>query len=223
MEYFFRLSKKNVFGSAFNGQSKRQEIFRDIADHISLSAIIETGTHRGSTAEFFLKNTFLPVYSVELNPRYYFYARYRLRNYERAHLFLGDSVSFLTSLKEKAGASDHGVFFYLDSHWGERLPLKEEVDSIAKAYTESIIMIDDYQVPGDPGYGFDYEGGSNSMRLKYLQFDKRSDLAVFFPMARSSEETGCRRGCVVLVTKDSMLEQVKTLRTLRQWNADPKD
>jgi hypothetical protein len=50
------------------------------------------------------------------------------------------------------------VFFHLDAHWEGDLPLQEEIEIILGRFPNFLIMIDDFRVPGDSGYGFDDYG-----------------------------------------------------------------
>jgi hypothetical protein len=47
---------------------------------------------------------------------------------------------------------DSPLFFYLDAHWNEDLPLAEEIDLIFSRSPCAVVMIDDFEVPGDPGF-----------------------------------------------------------------------
>jgi hypothetical protein len=40
------------------------------------------------------------------------------------------------------------VFFYLDAHCGWEAPLVEELKIIFTKWTEAVVMVDDFQVPG---------------------------------------------------------------------------
>jgi hypothetical protein len=51
------------------------------------------------------------------------------------------------------GADDR-CFFYLDAHWGEYWPLRDEIREILKL-KRAVIAIDDFVVPRHPFYGFD--------------------------------------------------------------------
>jgi hypothetical protein len=60
-------------------------------------------------------------------------------------------------------------------------------------------MIDDFEVPDDHGFGYDDYGPGKALNAAYIgPLVEAHDLAVFYPSARSQEETGHRRGCAVL-------------------------
>lgn len=217
LDFYLGVNPKDDFSGPFNGQIKRQEIFREIQKTGLLNAIIETGTYRGTTTEFFLTQATMPVYTVEIVPDYYFYAYLRLRKYKNAHFFLGDSVTFLRKLQASPDFNKKGILFYLDAHKKGNLPLREEIGIIAGAFSESVIIIDDFCVPGDTGYGFDDYGGGDRLCLEYLEMQNFPNLETFFPAAPSTQETGKKRGCVILATKDLMFERAKMLKTLRPY------
>ena len=163
-------------------------------------AIIETGTYLGTTTEF-MATTGLPIYTIERHPRQYGFARARLwwkRNVKLRH---GDSRAELRRLFEGPleGLADAALFFYLDAHWNEDLPLAEELDTIFCRSSNPVVMIDDFQVPDDPGYGYDDYGPGKSLNPEYIApLTKTHGLAVFHPSTPSEEETGWRRRCAIL-------------------------
>lgn len=49
-------------------------------------------------------------------------------------------------------------FFYLDAHWGAYWPIRDEIAQVIKL-DQWAIVIDDFEVPGRPEFGFDiYQG-----------------------------------------------------------------
>jgi hypothetical protein len=64
-------------------------------------------------------------------------------------------------------------------------------------------MIDDFCVP-DSEYGFDDYGPGKRLELDYIQaILARHGTSAFFPKATASEETGSRRGCIVLCGQET--------------------
>lgn len=212
------MSDQDPFGGPFNGQTGRVAVFEEIMRAISFNAILETGTFTGSTTELFLTRTSIPVHSVELNLDRLQAAAERLAKYEKCRLYCGDSRGLLRGLcKENTNFPDSRIFFYLDAHWTKDLPLREEVALIVSHWSRSVIMIDDFQVPDDDGYSFDDYGDGQTLCLDYFG-SLTSSLPVYFPVMPSSQETGCRRGCVVIGTDEQIgisLDLVKSLRRSR--------
>lgn len=202
---------RDKFGSPLNGQTRRAAMFAEIFGAISFRAVVETGTFAGTTTEYLRAVSRLPVVSIEIQPRFYHFARRRFRDDPAVSLELCDSRVGLERLARRTDFPHDTVFFYLDAHWGE-LPLKEEVELIRKHWTQPVIVIDDFEVPDDGGYGFDdqYE---QKLNLSYL--GDLGDLEVFWPAAHSSEESGAKRGCVVLARRGIHSQNLAKLSTLR--------
>jgi hypothetical protein len=186
------------WGGPFNGQKFRQRIFFDILYWFPVNAIVETGTFRGTTTAFFAA-TSLPVYTTEFHRRYFTYSKLHfLFNRNAIHLYRSDSRSFLRRLSDDPAVPKTDVFFYLDAHWGADLPLREELDIIFSKWEGPIVMIDDFCVPNS-GYTFDDYGPEKALNLDYINpVVAAKRLSVFFPAAGASEETGSKRGSVVL-------------------------
>ena len=203
----------------FNGQRHRKRIFTEIINAISFDAILETGTWLGNTTGYMRQTADKPVYSCELNPRFFALAKMRLADLAAVHLNLKDSRKFIQDCRQSDLAAKT-VFFYLDAHWYDDLPLSEEMDLIGSCWKQYVILIDDFQVPDDAGYGFDNYGTGKALALELLApAIKKYNLAVFFPSARSSDETGGKCGCVVLAPRGAVAEKLSKLTSLRAWSA----
>jgi len=204
---------------AFNGQPGRQQLFLELVQTIRFSEIVETGTFRGDTAAFMARRSGLPVFSSEASPRHYGYSRTRFAWHRKVHVTLADSRAFLRAHFEKHHHAGTVTFVYLDAHWGPDLPLFEETRILFALASSMVIMIDDFQVPDDPGYAFDSYGIAATLNLQYLRLQDISNARVFFPALRSSEEAGARRGCVVLARAGPVADVLATVRALRPWDA----
>jgi hypothetical protein len=199
----------------FNGQAHRKAIFGDIIKAIKFDAILETGTWIGNTTGYMRKTSGLPVYTCEINQRFHSLAKMRLQEIPDITFALGDSRSFLRKLASQ-GIANKLVFIYLDAHWYEDLPLKEEVDIICSIWKNFVIMVDDFQVPGDSGYGYDDYGNGKALSMSgFSDTFLEHGLVTFFPSLPSSQETGPRQGCVVLTRKGKMSELLAGLQSLR--------
>jgi len=173
-----------------NGQIQRQTLVTELLEELRPEAIVETGTYRGTTARWLALVGNAPVYTVESESRYYLYSRIRHAR-TRTNVSLGDSRTFLRKLANDPLFPKAKVFFYLDAHWYSDVPLVDEFQLIRGNWRQFVMLIDDFQVPDDPDYRFD-EG----FTLENLT--PPSDVNVFWPTVRAKDETGWRRGCVVL-------------------------
>lgn len=221
IDYRFRPHLSEEGGGPFNGQEQRQRVVRDLLRVCRFQAIVEIGTLRGSTTEFLARDSKLPVFSVEATPRYYHYAGRRLRSYPRVRLTLGESRIFVEQLAGDSTVPRENVFFYLGPHWYESLPLREELTIIFRRWAQSVVMIDNFEVPGDPGYAFDDRGPGTRLSLDYLDPLRHFNFVPFFPSTPSERETGKRRGCVVLAAR-SAAGPITLLDSLRAHAEGPE-
>ncbi len=155
--------------------------------------------------------------TVEFYPRYFGFAWLRLLRYPRIHLHLGDSRSFLEEVTGRTAWKGRPVFYYLDAHWSDDLPLKEELETIFSRSPEAVVMIDDFKVPDDSGYRFDEYGPGRALDLEYVSQARTPSLATFFPAVPSEKETGSKRGCVILAHDASVVRTLRTVTSLREW------
>lgn len=220
VDYFRHPEMKTPWGGPFNGQEFRKKMFFDLLANLSLETIVETGTYRGTTTDLFL-STALPVYSTESQLRYYAYSLTRfLSRLNRLHLYRKDSRDFLRSLAADSSFPKQNVFFYLDAHWEEDLPLFEELEIIISNWKASAIMIDDFCVP-DTDYGYDDYGEGKALNVDYLRpLITEKNIPLFFPAAGTDKETGVKRGSVVLGTDSAAHNKLDRISSLKRFYLD---
>ncbi len=202
------------WGGPFNAQTFRQQIFLELIRNIEFSAIVETGTFRGTTTEYLHESSGVPVYTVEEIPRYYGYAKARFLLNGKIIVRRGDSRKFLMKIAGKSRLAQRSVFFYLDAHGNEYLPLREEMEIIFDNWRDAVVMIDDFKVPGDDLYDYDDYGIGKVLSLEYLDSLSHLKLEAFFPAMSAELETGQKRGCVVLAIDVGIIQKLKQLHTL---------
>jgi hypothetical protein len=186
-------------------------MFAELVNTIHPAAVIETGTFRGATTAHLRAVSGAPVYSVEAIPRFHHSARRRLRRDPGIRLAMADSRTFLRALALDPAVPKVGVVFYLDAHWYADLPLQEELQIIAAHWKHSVVIIDDFQVDGDRDYVFDDYGPGKSLTLADIETD---GFTVFWPARSSKDETGLRRGSVVLA-QAGVERRLRVMTTLR--------
>ena len=179
---------------------------------------METGTYVGNTTEYFAKFS-LPVITAESDPVHAAFAAERLRPWQNVQLRAYDSVRMLRELAQEPVDRAAPTLFYLDAHWHEYLPLRDELEIALGQFANAVVLIDDFQVPGDPGYGFDDYGPGKTLNLEYLLTAKTPPLAIYFPSAPSQQETGAKRGCVVVTASTALAAILDRLELLRRWRA----
>jgi hypothetical protein len=212
------LSRKSADGwGPLNGQRIRQAVYSDIMRRIEFQAIVETGTYRGTTTAYFAESG-LPVYTVEIDPRCFAYAALRFKKDKRVRVYEGNSPDFLTELARLPACPRSRVFFYLDAHVQDssryhQAPLVEELQIIFSNWDEAVVMIDDFQVPGT-AYSFDDWGPGRNLCLECLAPVTDLGLTAFFPTVNATDETGARRGWVVLCRNGRIREVLRRVPNL---------
>jgi predicted O-methyltransferase YrrM len=200
-----------------NMQERRKEIVADLFGRCRFDAVLETGTYLGASTGYFSSTYGVPVYTSEVLPRNYHVARRILRDVPDVHLHLLDSREFLSALVRNGTLPAQRLFCYLDAHWYDDLPLAEEIEIISGGWSDFVIMIDDFCVPGDAGYGFDDYGEGRRLDVDYLEtVQKRAGLTLYFPTAASQAETGRKRGTAVLASR-SMASECSACSLLKQY------
>lgn len=192
-------------------------MFGELTTRIGFVAIVETGTYHGTTTAHFRRTTELPIHSFEANPRAYGFAAEHLRGLPNVHLQLADSRAGLQRLAAARALPTGRVFFYLDAHWFDELPLAEEVALAFRHWPDAVVMIDDFAVPDDPGYGFDDYGAGSALTLDYLVEHHILPAGVWFPRCAAGSETGARRGCVLLARAAAVVREIDALETVHRW------
>lgn len=204
---FPRLSMPEL--GPFNGQLRRQEIIRELLAAISFDEIVETGSFRGTTTRFLSDISGLPVHSAEIEERFYRYAAVKCRGLPGIRLYHADSRKMLHVLSKRP--ENPALLFYLDAHWQEDVPRYQELEIIEARWSRAVVMIDDFRVPGDPGYQFtSYHG----IPLDENYLPGLPGWKAFYPKSDSADETGAKRGCIVLASPETA-PAVDALSSLR--------
>jgi hypothetical protein len=201
------------WGGAMNGQTARLAIVRALIHSVRPVRIIETGTYRGTTTEWFA-GFGIPVLTIETDARPFHFASRRLRHFPHVRVVHGSSVASLGAIPREGDP----VFCYLDAHHEANLPLRGELHAIFDRMPRAVVLIDDFAIPDDPGYGFGDYGPGAAVNMQYLE---RSDLPdgtrLFFPRVPSLEETGHRRGAALLTADPQLADVLAATPLLRPW------
>lgn len=140
----------NAMHRPFNGDPAVEREVTHLITKLKVSAVVETGTFRGATTEYFAKMPSVhEVYTIESDKAQFEFAKKRLAPYKRICCVQGDSpqvlkISILQHVKERGP-----VCFYLDANGNGPWPLVDELKAIAEVLADqAILVIDDFQVPG---------------------------------------------------------------------------
>lgn len=217
-QYRLGQHRGGAYGGPFNGQQFRQRLFVELTARLPFTTIIETGTHRGTTTEFLWHTSGIPTHSFESNPRYHGFAAAKLKGLPDLYLYRCDSRVGLGELAASPVAPRGCVFVYLDAHGAGALPLADEITLVFRHWPAAVVMIDDFAVPDDAGYGYDDFGNGDTLTLEYLAQRTLVPPGIWFPRCAATAETGVRRGCVVLATAPEVIATIEAVSSLRRWD-----
>lgn len=214
----FRLGRRNIFypyGGPMNGQAARLEMARSIIEKCEIEQIIETGTYRGTTTEWFSQFS-IPVFSAEIQPRFASFAQRRMADRPNVHIENLDSVVALKRWSEAPDIVSRRTLFYLDAHSKKKyLPLSKELEVISQKFSSWVAVIDDFKVPFDEHYEFEDFGPGQVLDMEYLKRCDIRDAVAFFPSVGGRWETGLKRGCVVLVGNRELAAKCRAVPLLQ--------
>lgn len=120
--------------------------FLTIKNIFNIDTVIETGTFEGGTTSF-LSKKFKRTFSIESNEHNYNVSINNLKNVgSTAKIIFGKSNEVLNDLIINESIDDKTIFF-LDAHWWDNYPLRDELNIIAKNKLKPVIIIHDVLVP----------------------------------------------------------------------------
>jgi len=179
-----------AFGEPLNGQALRAAAIERLLGHFEPDGIVETGTLLGFTTGY-LAGYGVPVVTAETDSVFHRSARRRLRALGNVEALRMDSRSAIRRVRDEDRFKR--PLFYLDAHWGSDLPLAGELAEIVEAWSDAVVVIDDFLVPGDR-YRYDVYAGE-PLALSTLP---AIDALTAYPAQPAEEETGARRGTLYL-------------------------
>jgi predicted O-methyltransferase YrrM len=165
----------------FNGDQIMTRTVDFLLSGCDVKFFVETGTYLGQTCRYLAsRHPHLPIITIESNPDFFDSAQRVLRQYANVKSILGDSAVTVSQLVQD-GIEGVIPLFFLDAHWGDYLPLPEEIHSIAHHLTDAIMVIHDFQVPG-MDYGFDVcKEQAIGTEMLAANIDKSKNYQIYFP------------------------------------------
>jgi predicted O-methyltransferase YrrM len=146
---------------AFHCDAIYCKLMIDLLDAFHFTSFVETGTFRGYSTELMARHKpQLPVFTVEVEPCTYKLAKRVLSQYPNITQFLGNSGEQIREMIREQRLGGFPLFF-LDAHWQRYWPLRDELRHMVEAKLSTVIVIDDFEVPGRPEFGFDIDGGAD--------------------------------------------------------------
>jgi predicted O-methyltransferase YrrM len=203
----------------FNGQKNRARVFHALNTEVQFENYIETGTFLGMTTDFLARTARergAHVYSCEIDDRHFGIASRTVGMLQNVQLYHGNSADFLRSLS--ATLSRTLNFAYLDAHWNEYLPLRDEL-SILKEWPDTVVMIDDFKVPSDERFGWDKYDDEREICLRHVD-GSFGDNAVYFPNYPATDEgTVAARGYCVIAMSEPLRQALDRIPLLCAFRA----
>ncbi|CCB89207.1 class I SAM-dependent methyltransferase [Simkania negevensis] len=170
---------------AFNTAPEIGAFIEYLVKEFGIEIVVETGTYRGFTTAFF-STISKEVHTIEVVEEIYEETKGALKGRSNITFHLGSSdlvlKDLLPSLKSKP------VLFYLDAHWYDKWPLRQELEEISKTHKDHcVIVIDDFKVPGRKDIPYDkYKKNECSIDYIYENLQKVfSDYAIHFVIPKN--------------------------------------
>jgi hypothetical protein len=142
-----------------------EALVNDIITKLKPDRFVETGTHMAWTLMYIAKRyPDLPIYSAEIDQQYFASSVHNSKPYPLIRLFNMNSPDFLKLIYNelKKGLS----FFWLDAHWWQYVPLRDECKIVA-TLDKYVALVDDF-ASNDPRFGGDVFAGGHENNLTYL-------------------------------------------------------
>ncbi len=183
---------------ALNQDTFAQNEFIRLKNEFELTHAVETGTCLGYTTEF-LSQHYEQVRTIEINEHFLHVAvENRLKRCPNVVPFKGDSSNLLFMVLH--GLTDK-TFIFLDAHWGNHCPLKDELNQIKRAGIKPVIAIHDFVVPNHPELGYDSINGQ-PFTYEWLKADIDGVYGVGnYNIHYNSESCGAKRGIIYITPK----------------------
>jgi predicted O-methyltransferase YrrM len=178
----------------FNGQAIRLQKIVEIATVLRPTIVIETGTYLGSSTPYLASFASNKTFTIEIDKNSAAKAHERFKAHHgnsRIELILDDSAVAIQKILEGLDSRSETVLAYLDAHWLDAIPTKTELQSLCDWGGNWIAIIDDFQVPHDPGYAYD-EYENTVIGISEVPLNR--NLQVWVPNILAEKETGAKRG-----------------------------
>jgi cephalosporin hydroxylase len=189
----------------FNGQLIRFTTCVEVCQRFKPQIAIETGTFYGTTTVALSSLVSGQTFTIELNQEYANLASTYFRaiglDENRIKLIRGDSSTEIVNVLSQIN-KDSRILVYLDAHWGEKLPLQDELSALINWGGAFVVIIDDFYVYYDNNFGFDSYGGN---KLDLSLIPKNFSGHIFLPSHPAGQEYGARRGTCFLISSKAAL------------------
>jgi hypothetical protein len=169
----------------YSGCKYSKRVVEALIKAANVRNFVETGTFLGHTTRD-VATTFphLNIHTVELVFSTFKKNEDSFKNFKNIKAVNGDSCKFLKDLT----LDDGPTLYYLDAHWGDSHPLREELAIIRdRAIGNEIIVIDDFQVPNRP-FGYDWTPSGQVYNLEWIDGILGDDWVHFYKDQQDNDE-----------------------------------
>lgn len=213
------LELRHYVQPALNGSLLRAEIIKTCHTAKPFEVCVETGAWLGATTDFLASLLGQPqVHSAELNPTFHEFSSMRLKHCPNAAVHFASSETLLNTLNEEI--KHKRSFVYLDAHWNDYLPLRDEL-AICGHWPQATIMIDDFKVEGDDSFKYDdYGEAVGVLTLEYIQ-DLIGNHTLYFPAFSAAEDEGAKSGFIILTSDPQSIQTLDACPHVRRYTAAP--
>lgn len=144
-----------INAKGFEGDGFLKAEIQEIVKRNNIHTIVETGSFRGNTTREFSKMATV-VHSIEVSKEHLDIAENTCQGIDNIIFHFGSSEAILPYILEKCSKR---LFMFLDAHWNDYCPLRDELKVIKDSGLKPCIAIHDWKVPDRPLFGFDiYKG-----------------------------------------------------------------
>jgi len=184
------------FHLPFNGDNFIANNFLKLKEKFNIENAVETGTFEGGTTIFLAQN-FKNVFSIECDEPSFKKAESNIKNANvNVNLIFGKSEEVLPSI---LNTISNNTIFYLDAHWYNDCPLKNELQLIKKFNLKPIIAIHDFLVPDSKKLGYDvYNGQSFTYEWLKEELDAIYDKKYNYFYNNDIDSEGAMRGIIYI-------------------------
>lgn len=146
---------------AFHRDRMYQKLVMEIIARLHVSSFVEAGTYLADTTDFVARKfPRLPIYTCEVKESFFRSAADRLRRYPNVTVVNQSSERFIRDAICR-GILGTVPLFFLDAHWYDYWPLQDEVEAITSCLSRSVMIVDDFQVPGCEDFAYCIGGGGS--------------------------------------------------------------
>lgn len=188
----------------FNSDVHLEEEMKKIINAFGVELVIETGTYKGASTNWFAKNVD-KVCTCELNAKYFNEALSYLtaEGHDNFSIFKGNSPEGLEMfLEENIGKN---ILVFLDAHWYNYCPLMDELEVIENSDQKPILVIHDFKVEGEHELPEKHYDSYNDQDYEWSWIkDAVEDIygEDGYEKYYNSKATGSQRGCLFIIPKN---------------------